>query len=119
MELDLFGYGHSAAYEHNGDRALMESLGLKTTGFGRDHTDIGTVVVEEARGGKPAATVKVEVTALPAQFFRFTVTRPCDDGDGTTAEVFVIRTGTGGFSEYWPMAREIARNMVNVTKVSE
>lgn len=135
------------AYEHNGDRELMESLGLQTTDFGREWTDLGTVTVEAARterfgkvAGKrmtpepeyhrPAATVKVEVSAMPAQFWRFTITRPREEiedwkGGGTTygfrpiyepVERFTMRTGSGGFGEYWTAAKACAQNCLSIQK---
>lgn len=117
------------AYEHNGDRALMESLGLRTTDFGRGWTDLGIVTVQEAEpdgeyGSRPAATVKVEVSAMPAQFWRFTVSRPRDDAetlpDGTVRgiyepiEVRIITTGSGSFGTYWPMAKLMAEHCLSV-----
>lgn len=114
----------------------MERLGLRTTGFGRDWTDLGTVTVSEAEtenpydsptGPKPATTVKVEVSALPAQFWRFTVERPRDEtedvaGGGFRAiyepmERFVITTGSGGFTNYWPIAKAVAEHLVNIERV--
>ena len=134
--MDLFFEGYSSAYIS--DRALLESLGLKVDGFGRDWTDLGTVEVREAdteneydclTGPRPAATVKVEVSAMPAQFFRFTITRPqdfvMDDAEAPRGfravyepvEVFEMSTGSGNFSAYWPMAKAIAENMLSVVPV--
>ena len=130
-----------AAYDHNGDRALLESLGLRATGFNQDWTNLGTVTVHEAREQTygnpqetkvcPAATVQAEVRALPAQFWRFTITRPRDeiedlgeDGGGLWRSVyepvkrFVVTTGSGGFSNYWPTAKAIAGNMIDVEQLS-
>jgi hypothetical protein len=135
------------AYTHNGDRDLLLSLGLKADNFGRDWTDLGTVIVSEAEpdgefGPKPASTIKVEVSAYPAQFWRFTITTPRDECEdipddappqpheqGNSAykrwravyepvEVYRVRTGSGGFSRYWPMAREIAEHMVIVERLA-
>lgn len=115
------------AYES--DRALLESLGLRTQDFGRDWTDLGTVTVEEAEprneyGPRPAATVRVEVAALPAQFWRFTVTRPRDESetlpDGRVRGIYepvetrVVTTGSGNFGEYWPAAKMIAQHVLDV-----
>jgi hypothetical protein len=113
------------------DEPLMRVLGLRTTGFEREWTDLGTVTVEEAEpegeyGPRPAATVKVEVLALPAQFWRFTVTRPRDEAETVDGEVRgiyepveirVITTGSGSFSEYWPSARLVASHCLNVEVV--
>lgn len=115
------------AYER--DRALMESLGLTTSGFERGWTDLGTVTVQEAEpdgeyGPRPASTVRVEVCAMPAQFWRFTVTRPKDGAetlpDGTVVgvyeplEVREVTTGSGAFSTYWPVAKRLAEHMLDV-----
>lgn len=102
-----YGYGNEA-YIHNGDRPLMKSLGLRTWAFSRDYLDLGTVEVRDADADAPA-TVKVEVSAMPAQFWRFTVTK--------TSGIFVMETGSGGFGDYWPIARQIAEGMLYVTKV--
>lgn len=129
----------SGAYTHNGDRALMAELGLRTDGFDSEFTPLGTVVVEEAEpdgqfGPRPAVEVAVEVSALPAQFFRFTIRRPRDEvedlPEGETdphtghgwrgvyepVEVFVMTTGSGGFGDYWPIAKAVAQNMVNIKR---
>lgn len=82
--------GPSSAYTHNGDKVLLESLCFKTDGFERDWTTLGTFV-------HPNGTeITAEVCALPAQFFRFTVTSEHD--------VFTLSTGSGGFGTYWPIA---------------
>lgn len=127
-----------SAYQHNGDHAAMTKLGLKTTGFMDDWTDLGTVEVEAARPAtdegepfRPAATVKVEVSSHPAMFWRFTVTRPreeivyedASDVNGPwhvvhePCEVFEVTTGSGGFTSFWPAAAAVAQDMLNVAKV--
>lgn len=114
------------------DVALMQQLGLRTDNFGRDWTHLGTVTVDEAEpedrfGPRPASTVRVEVAALPAQFWRFTVTRPrdeCETVDGEVrgiyepVEVRVITTGSGRFGEYWPVARMVAQHVLSVEVVA-
>jgi hypothetical protein len=116
------------AYTHNGDHELLESLGLRTWNFERAWTPLGTVVVQDAEpdgeyGPRPATTVDVAVSALPAQFWRFTITRPRDDcetvngkvrGIYTPLEHFVMTTGSGAFGTYWPMAKALAKHMINV-----
>lgn len=81
------------AYYHNGDWDLMRSLGLQTN-FNREMTNVGTVELAYT-------TVKVEVAALPAQFFRFTVVGP-------TGRTTVVRTGSGGFGDYWEPVKRFA-----------
>lgn len=129
------------AYRHNGDYDLMESLGLKTR-FNRAWTDCGTVEVYPAEpagpGGpycepepeKPATTIKVECVAMPAQAWRFTITRPRDVVEDTPdgeyrfrviyepVEQFVINTGTGGFTEFYQVALMVAKHMLNVESIS-
>lgn len=128
------------AYRHNGDDKLLASLGLKVHGHveqgAKDNwIDLGTVEVEPAReekGGQPeklirypACTVKVEVACYPAQFWRFTVeryhSRITGDlygaGDWSVAlkrETITLKTGSGGFNGYWPIAERFAQNMLDV-----
>lgn len=130
---DIFGDTFDA---YSGDKGLMASLGLRTWGFKHEWTDLGTVVVEEAdteneyncpTGPRPAATVKVEVSAMPAQFWCFTVTRPRDEvkhlDDGSwhsvyePVERFEVKTGSGSFSEYWPMAKALAQHTLTVQRI--
>lgn len=128
MATDVFGA--SSAYTHNGDHDLLASLGLKTDDFGREWTPLGTVVVQEAEpngefGPRPAATVDVEVSALPAQWWRFTISRPRDDSETVDGEVrgiyeplerFVMTTASGGFTTYWPIAKLIAEHMLYIER---
>lgn len=114
----------TSAYTHNGDRDLMLSLGLRVDNFARGWTALGTVVVVPAEQERPAATVEVEVLALPAQAWRFTITRPRDavedlpDGGWRAVyeplERFVMNTGTGGFGEFWPTARMVALHWLTI-----
>lgn len=122
------------AYTHNGDRELLRSLGLKTSATGAGSwVELGTTIVHEAKTietGRPkrtvdypACTVTVEVAAYPAQFWRFTVSRYDEeiveeDGDDwgvrLTEQRFVLRTGSGGFWRYWPVAEMVAQNLLDV-----
>lgn len=125
--MDFF-FDDNHAYEHNGDRALLESLGLRTTNFQRKWTELGTVVVREADplhcfGPHPETTIKVEVLACPAQFWRFTIIRPKDDAetiDGKVRGIYfplerqVINTGSGSFVDYWPIAKLVAEHMFDI-----
>lgn len=117
------------AYSH--DRDLMLSLGLQVDGFAREWTHLGTVTVHPANpdgeyGPKPGTTIEVEVSAFPAHFWRFTITRPRDEakvvngkvvGVYTPVERFVMTTGSGGFKDYWNMAMAVAENRVNVERM--
>lgn len=103
--------GFYEAYTHNGDAGLLASLGLQVTGFGRDWTDLGTVTLAEA-------TVKVEVSAMPAQFWRFTIDRPKDTADSPAPrEQVVVETGSGSFADYWPTAEGVAQNVIQIREV--
>lgn len=117
----------SQAYSHNGDDRLLSSLGLRTEGFERGWTDLGTVTVHEAEpdgefGPLPATTVRVFVSAVPAQFWKFEITRPRDDAETINGEVrglyeplerITVQTGSGGFGLYWPTAKMIAEHMLD------
>lgn len=103
------------AYTHNGDDKLLRSLGLATSASGgRGFLDIGTVELCEAKGDTPATTIKVEVSSMPAQFWRFTVTRPRDDTPPTPVERLEVTTGSGSFGEYWPMVVAVANHCLYV-----
>lgn len=122
----------TSAYSHNGDHAFMVNLGLRADGYAlHEWTDLGTVIVEEADpegeyGPRPSTSVRVEVYAAPAQFYRFTILRPRDDietlPDGTVRAIYesrermVLTTGTGGFQEFWAAAVLLAGNMLGVTE---
>lgn len=124
---------HFDVYTHNGDDELIASLGLKTHDVSdKRWSDLGTVVLIEAEDKHfetatppgphhcPATTVKVEVCSMPAQFWRFTVTRPReeldDDLDGPwkpvyePVEVYEVATGSGGFCDYWPAIKLLAEH---------
>lgn len=92
------------------DVGLLRDLGLATGGFGYDWTDLGTVSLFAT------TTINVEVAAQPAQFWRFTVTRPADTVDPEPDEVLVVSTGSGPLSDYWPSVVLIATNMLAVEK---
>jgi hypothetical protein len=100
----------SGGQAYDVDRDLMLELGLKTN-FNRDWTDVGTVTIGNS-------TVKVEVAAMPAQFFRFTIRRPVE-GKSDVYERFVMSTGSGSFGEYWPAAKHLALNCLDVERLGE
>lgn len=130
--MDIFSDVQSA-YEFNGDRKLLESLGLKTTGFRRERTELGTVVLyeEQEEYGKlrPATEIRVAVTALPAQFWTFVVLRPREFikelpyGDWTPLyeprEEIEISTGSGSFGEYWPGIIKVADHSFEVKHLGD
>lgn len=99
----------------NGDYKLLERLGLKTDAAGADEfVDIGTVTLEaDVENETPAPTIRVEVASAPAQFWRFTITRPRESARWPLEEI-VLETGSGGFGTYYPLAETIASGMVDV-----
>jgi len=115
-------FGTSNAYDS--DRKLMESLGLRTYNFDRGWTDLGTVTLDwdGSDDKRPKATIKVDVSSMPAQFWKFTITRPNEDNyenDYLPLEVFELQTGSGNFHEYWPLAKMVADQMVDIKQIEE
>jgi hypothetical protein len=93
-----------------GDRELLDRLGLKTDGYPfSEWMELGRVDFDNE------ATVDVFVLALPAQSWDFVITRP--DEDGERSESFKLSTGTGKFTEFWPMAAMLATNCVSVSRL--
>lgn len=107
-------------YTHNGDARLAAELGLADTiesssespigACSEDYVDMGTVDLRYPDEDEPYARVKVEVWAMPAQFYRFTIDILRGDGRGG-----VIDTGSGGLSTYWPTVKMIAEGMIDFT----
>lgn len=99
----------------------MRALGLDVKAATKfsEYTDFGTVVLHERDAEGPKTTIKVEMMPMPAQFWRFTVTRPRDavlpDG-ALERERLVVTTGSGAFRDFWPMAVAIAENCLNHTE---
>ena len=94
------------------DVPLVQRLGLNLFGGKREFVDIGTV--DLGRGTR----IKVEVCCLPAQFWRFTITRRSekDDRETNPTETFVMTTGSGSLSTYWPIAEMVSTNMLTVER---
>jgi hypothetical protein len=108
-------------FAYDEDAGLMQSLGLRTTDFGREWTDLGTV-------SRKNATIKVEVAATPANFWRFTVTTKESTSDIvrdriiTTPlpdKVYLLSTGTGMFIDYWPTVEMVAGHMLVIDMVAQ
>jgi hypothetical protein len=91
-------------YSHNGDSRLAKKLGLADESKWRrtegSWIELGTVTVDLSPA--EAATVRVEVAPMPAQFWRFSIIRP--GGDKIN-----LSTGSGGLGKYWPAAHVFAR----------
>ncbi len=84
--------GPLGAYES--DRDLLRTLGLKLDGYKRAWTYLGTVA-------HPSGNVRIEVSAMPAQSWRYVVDL------GFADHLTVISTGTGMFREYWPLVERV------------
>jgi hypothetical protein len=80
-------FGRAGA--HYDDEELMRRLGLRLRGYKRQWTRIGTVRLGLSRAD-------VEVSAIPAQSWRFTVHQYGAE------QPLVISTGTGLFTGFWP-----------------
>lgn len=87
---------------HSSDYELLDKLGLKRF-VGAPHAewyDLGTVEDDWA-------SVKVEVSCWPAQFYRFTIEPKEPD-----VQAGVIRTGSGSLSEYWPVVEKVINGCI-------
>lgn len=56
----------------------------------------------------PAGKVKIEVTCVPAKFWRFQIF-PSDESDG---QRIIIRTGSGLLGDYWPCVVKFLQGMI-------
>jgi hypothetical protein len=92
---------------YGGDRALLDRLGLLTDGYPfSEWMRLGRVDFDND------AKITVFVLALPAQTWDFIITRP--DENGGQPKSFKLSTGTGRFTEFWPLAAMLADNLVSV-----
>ena len=99
------------------DKKLIDELGLKQFSIGSgmfeavENKDrrvyLGMIDTEEF-------SIRVWVYCMPAQFYTFTIK---DKVKNTSTK---INTGSGAFSRYWPMIKDIAEGMVeiNIRKLS-
>lgn len=98
------------ARTYDWDIPLFAELGLKSFVIEErswDFVDVGTV----ERNG---ATVHVSVACAPAQFWRFVIKNA---GDGNRKD-YVISTGSGNLSKYWPFIEQILDNMIVIKSVT-
>jgi len=85
------------------DVELLKELKLAAWSAKRcEEKKIGIVVCDES-------TVEIFVTCYPAQFYKFIIK--------VGSKVYEMTTGSGSLSDYWPMAKAIAENMVVVKEV--
>jgi hypothetical protein len=93
-------------YAYPEDAALLRRLGLEPFSklpHGREHL-VGEVVVGDH------GRVKIFVTCMPAQFWRFVI--EAVDGERYRWEV---RTGSGTLTRYWPAVEQMAEGMFVVS----
>jgi len=92
------------------DLGLFRELGLPVIRDAphSERIEVGTVHF-------PIGKIKIEVTCLPAQFWRFQLF-PSDDQDG---QRIILSTGSGPLSDYWPSVMKFLEGMIVVEELSE
>jgi hypothetical protein len=101
------------SYPYSQDVKLLKEL--KLAAWSAKHGEekkIGIVVCKES-------TVEIFVTCLPAQFYKFIIKVGLKnyDTDIVSHQIYEMTTGSGSLSDYWPMAKAIAENMVVIKEV--
>lgn len=102
------------------DRDFLLEHGLRPGNVNREWTEVGTItrndVDDEGQFDEPAWSIKIEASALPAKFWRFTITRPryLSESKSYEMETLVLGTGSGKLVDYWPTALNFAWNMLSV-----
>lgn len=98
-------FGDVFAETYPWDRELIDSLGLKRFCIKRDKRGFGKQAERYLGTLKEGGiSIRVYVTALPAQFYRFEVK--------DNKRKYEIETGSGQFNKYYPMLKEILDGMV-------
>lgn len=97
-----------SAETYSCDKALFSKLGLKQFSIA-DQTErlIGEYKLPEDGVG----SVKIWVTCMPAQFWRFEIIT-------SNNECYEVATGSGTLSDYWPSIELILTNMLSVERKS-
>lgn len=87
---------------HEYDIKLLNILGLPTWEAKlNEETYIGEVFPTKKEIGK-SISIKIWVTCMPAQFYRFIVNNPSQD-------IYCeVSTGSGSLAKYYPMALSVA-----------
>lgn len=88
------------------DLKLFQELNLKTF---KTNNQEQFVVGEYKLPGYEKAKVKISVTCMPAQFWKFEIETDED-------YKYVIRTGSGALSDYWNSVIKVAEGMFVVEK---
>lgn len=109
------------SYEaYDEDVPLLRKLGLRTEDDAIVWTDdgcwndLGTVELypdPATRGSHVSPKIKVEVTSMPAQFWRFTITDRLEGGD------VVVTTGSGSFRDYWQSVEHVAASTFYIAEL--
>lgn len=101
------------------DLATLKALGLqpwKDAPYAEEILigEVHPYPVDEEKPGR-RTRIRCYVTCMPAQFFRFVIVRPNENGEHPDMEEVEVKTGSGSFSEYWNIAREVAGNSLHMT----
>lgn len=88
------------------DRELIDSLGLRRLYIKRDKRGFGEKN-EKYLGTLKEGSIKIRVyvTALPAQFYRFVIKNG--------SHSYEIETGSGHFGKHYPILKEILEGMID------
>lgn len=99
------------------DIKLLQELGLKRwtgkTGVEIHLGDVYPYRDEESPQGD--TVISVFVIPLPAQAYRFEITKPSEMEGHEGMETVTMRTGTGQLATFWPLAMSVATSMIEVS----
>lgn len=100
---------------YDSDRGLFTELGLNmfVADEHRGRIHLGTVETDWA-------SVEVEVTCMPAQFWRFTITPKVEEPVydrrlPSDVQAGVLETGSGALVDYWPVVEKWVSGMLVFT----
>ena len=99
------------------DLPLFKKLGLTPFSFskkenGSKWVSVGTVKLSEDNT-QGCSVVDLYVMGLPAQFWKANIY------DHESNKKYTVTTGSGAFSNYWPIFEKMATNMVVVESLTE
>jgi hypothetical protein len=115
---DFLASMYHAPYDHDD---VAHELGLPrltadqliSTGGNRGWVHWADVPLTWEDSAEPYAMVRIEIMAMPAQFFRFTIEPKSGDG-----QACVLSTGSGKVSDYWPSVLLVAQGMLVIDSVA-
>lgn len=100
--------GPHGPYDFTGETAFLKKHGLTLYSAKTwEETYLGEVSFYDGK-----ATAKIWVTCAPAKFYKFVV----KDIEGRT---WIISTGSGCITEYWPTVEKFAGAMIGVKQLQE